>query len=81
MLRKSDVAKLRVTHIPVNDLEALRLFQVHAHGYLLSAYIEFDGLALAYLLFLPGAQLDVIDLLHVFEFLLQSDVRYSAMDD
>ena len=47
-------------HIALDDLEALRLFQVHTYGDLLTAYIEFDGFALTNLLFLLGAQFNII---------------------
>ena len=66
-------------HIALDNFEALWLFQVHAHGNFLTAYIEFDGLAFAYLLL--GALFNVIDLFHIFELLLQLDVGYFAVDD
>ncbi len=51
--------------VAFDDFEALRLFEVDADRDLLSADIEFDRFTLAYLLFLPGAEFDVVHLLHI----------------
>ena len=56
--------------VALYDLEPLRLFEVNPYGNLLAAYVQFNGLSLSYLLLLLCAQLDVVDLLHVFQFLL-----------
>lgn len=67
--------------VALYHLEPLRFFEVNAYGNLLAAYVQFNGLSLSYLLLLLCAQLDVVDLLHVFQFLLQPDIRYLAVDD
>lgn len=68
-------------HVALDDLEALRLFQIHTDRHFLAAYIQLNGFPLAYLLLLLHAQFDVVDLLHVLEFLLQLNIRDTAMND
>ena len=67
--------------VALYHLEPLRFFEVNPYGNLLAAYVQFNGLSLSYLLLLLCAQLDVVDFFHVFQFLLQPDIRHLAMDD
>ena len=67
--------------VSLDDLEALWLFEVNTYGNFLAAHIQFDWFAVTHLLFLLCAQFDVVDLFHVFKFLLQLDVRHFAVDD
>lgn len=67
--------------VALDDFEALRLPQVNADRHLLAADIEFHGLAVAYLLLLLRAQLDVVHLLHVLQLLFQPYFSYAAVND
>ena len=67
--------------VALDNFEALRFFEVNTYGNFLSTHIQFDRLTVTNLLFLLGAQFDVIDLFHILEFLLQFDVRHLAVDD
>lgn len=68
-------------HVALDDLETLRFFQIHTNRHFLTAYIQFNGFSLAYLLLLLHAQFDVVDFLHVLELLFQLNIRNPAMDN
>ena len=72
---------LPLLHIPLDEFETLRLFQVDSDRNLLAAYIQFDRFSLAYLLLLLHTQFDVVDFLHILEFLFELNIRDTSMDD
>ncbi len=72
---------LPLLEVAFYDFEALRFFEVDADRYLFVAYRQFHRLAFACLLFLLGAKLDVVDLFHVLQLLLNLHLGYAAVDD
>ena len=72
---------LPLLHITLDEFETLRLFQVDSDRNLLAAYIQFDRFSLAYLLLLLHTQFDVVDFLHILEFLFELNIRDTSMDD
>lgn len=72
---------LPLLEVAFYDFEALRFLEVDADRYLFVAYRQFHRLSFACLLFLLGAKFDVVDLLHVFQLLLNLHLGYAAVDD
>ena len=63
-------------HIALHDLEAHRLTEIHAHGYLLVTDLKLHRLARGESFLLPNSESDVLDFVHFPKFFLKINSRH-----